>query len=78
MRLAVVPVNLSEPNPYAPVIQVYDEMRALCLQKLPADVCDGLLPSRPLYYPPQDRPTVPVWVWLLAGAVIGRFIYAKN
>lgn len=78
MRLAVISATSLEPNPYAPVLQVYDEMRALCLQKLPTDVCDSLLPSRPLYYPPENRPVVPVWVWLLAGAVIGRFIYAKD
>jgi len=78
MRLAVISTNSLAQNPYAPVLQVYDEMRALCLQKLPTDVCDGLLPNRPLYYPPENRPTVPVWVWLLAGAVIGRFIYAKS
>lgn len=61
-------------NPYSPVITVYDEMRALCLSKLPVDACDGLIPARPLYYPPEMRASVPWWVFLAAGFVIGKMV----
>lgn len=67
----------TEPITYPPVNQVYDEMRALCASKLPAETCNGLLPQRYLYYPPEDRPQVPSWVWMLAGLVIGRLFYEK-
>ena len=68
MRLGEVVVA----NPYAPVITVYDEMRQLRLFKLPVDACDGLIPARPLYYPPEYKPTIPWWVLLAAGFVIGK------
>lgn len=62
-------------NPYAPVITVYDEMRQLCLSKLQSvDACDGLIPARPLYYPPEYKPTIPWWVLLAGGIVIGKML----
>jgi hypothetical protein len=66
--------QIAEANPYAPVITVYDEMRQLCLSKLPVDACDGLIPARPLYYPPEYTPTIPWWVLLAGGIVIGKML----
>lgn len=63
---------------YPPVAQVYDELKAICLTKLPAETCEGILPKRYLYYPPEVRPRVPAWLWVLAGVVIGRLFYAKQ
>ena len=66
--------QIAEANPYAPVITVYDEMRQLCLSKLPVDACDGLIPARYLYYSPEDKLTIPWWVLLAGGIVIGKML----
>lgn len=67
-----------EPVNYPPVYVVYDELKAQCRAKLPPDVCDGILPDRYIYYPPEVKPQIPLWFWLALGFVGGRFLYGAK
>ena len=65
----------TEPTEYPPISTVYDELRAYCLTRLPPAHCDGILPQRYLYYPPELKPQTPTWAWVLLGFVIARVFY---
>lgn len=73
-----ITLGQAEPVSYPPVSVVYDELKAQCLTRLPPANCEGILPDRYIYYPPEIKPEVPLWFWIGLGFTAGRLLYGAK
>lgn len=77
-RLAIVPVisrralGQADTTTAMTPAEAWTELNKNCLDMLKSEeACRGLLGTKPLYFPVEERPKIPSWVYLLLGISFG-------
>ena len=64
-----------EPPVAASIAEMYQELLDWCNQNLGPDVCQSILPSRPIYLPPaKEGFGLPWWLWAIFGFFAAKIL----